>query len=308
MAVEDTSGRPLFTFSSETASLIKFLSVASVVPSSCGKCNRAGHNFPTSSKYNCKNLETAVVDDNLIGTKTCTCQKKIELGYSLQADSKPSQLTLDKESPCDSESGASDSSLLQNCGSPSHNSEDVSHFSSNRTDTKTENSDDSDSSATVKPKKIKVDCSDFGAVDRQDTNTNCSACCSDLLSETLASSSPDCYLNENTNQKSRTGPLDPSGCKHEVESSELSKNLIFVTGEFAVALHQLGFKNVPTLNEDSSRRRTLSESNPSDGYMVVNYSNNDIHIVQRQDSPDKPDNLIDLFGHVTGLCLSKDQR
>ena len=89
------------------------------------------------------------------------------------------------------------------------------------------------------------------------------------------------------------------------------KNLIFVTGEFAVALHQLGFKNVPAYAKESVLSdgvTPMEDDNNPDSFMVVNYSNNDIHFVRRQQEPDKPDNLLDLFGHVTGLCLTADQR
>lgn len=48
----------------------------------------------------------------------------------------------------------------------------------------------------------------------------------------------------------------------------------------------------------------ISEENH---HMVVNFSNNDIHVQPLRKS-DKPDHLIDLFGHVTGLCLSRDSR
>lgn len=105
------------------------------------------------------------------------------------------------------------------------------------------------------------------------------------------------------------------GQTHDKDSEYYSKedklkNLIFVTGEFAVALHQLGFKNIPPSRESAlSREATQFDGGNMDGYnMVVNYSNNDIHIVQRQQEPDKPDHLCDLYGHVTGLCLTPDQR
>jgi F-box/WD-40 domain protein 5 len=91
------------------------------------------------------------------------------------------------------------------------------------------------------------------------------------------------------------------------------KNLIFVTGEFAVALHQLGIKNVSTetLSKQTSsagdQEVSEMEVDVENHHMVVNFSNNDIH-VQPYRKSDKPDHLIDLFGHVTGLCLSRDNR
>ncbi|XP_048732812.2 F-box/WD repeat-containing protein 5-like isoform X2 [Ostrea edulis] len=101
------------------------------------------------------------------------------------------------------------------------------------------------------------------------------------------------------------GPLIASA-----EDSSL-KNLIFVTGEFAVALHQLGIKNVSTetLSKQisSTGDREVADMEVESHHMVVNFSNNDIH-VQPVRKSDKPDHLIDLFGHVTGLCLSSDNR
>lgn len=105
-----------------------------------------------------------------------------------------------------------------------------------------------------------------------------------------------------------------AGAKMEDHESPLGtslKNLIFVTGEFAVALHQLGIKNVSseTLCKQTSSSSEMDEMEVSEEshHMVVNFSNNDIHVQPLRKS-DKPDHLIDLFGHVTGLCLSRDSR
>ncbi|KAL5004664.1 hypothetical protein ScPMuIL_018120 [Solemya velum] len=91
-------------------------------------------------------------------------------------------------------------------------------------------------------------------------------------------------------------------------SKQCNKNLIFVTGEFAVALHQLGIKSVNALDFNKIPEQPM-DGHEDDPYrhMVMVYSNNDIRMQQHR-IPDKPDHLIDLFGHVTGLCLSKDQR
>lgn len=100
---------------------------------------------------------------------------------------------------------------------------------------------------------------------------------------------------------------------HEIPSDTSLKNLIFVTGEFAVALHQLGIKNVSseTLCKQTSSSSEIEtdemEVSEESHHMVVNFSNNDIHVQPLRKS-DKPDHLIDLFGHVTGLCLSRDSR
>ena len=97
-----------------------------------------------------------------------------------------------------------------------------------------------------------------------------------------------------------------------------AKNLIFVTGDFAVALHQLGIKNVSPSFLESKRKRPsdldimdvdVQEDDDRlwEQHMVVNFSNNDIHL-QHVHKSDKPDHLIDLYGHVTGLALSHDNR
>lgn len=104
--------------------------------------------------------------------------------------------------------------------------------------------------------------------------------------------------------------------------TDCKRNLIFVTGEFAVALHQLGFKNVsqsmvsqamcsdtddPLQEVDQDGRVAGDNERDEDSHMVMNFSNNDIEMRKNRKS-DKPDNLIDLYGHVTGLCLSRDNR
>ncbi|XP_041371164.1 F-box/WD repeat-containing protein 5-like [Gigantopelta aegis] len=88
--------------------------------------------------------------------------------------------------------------------------------------------------------------------------------------------------------------------------------LIYVTGEFAVALHQLGFKALSTENKSSSMTNQESSApqfdpETTESHMVVNYSNQLIEMQQVR-KPDPFDHLIDLNGHITGLCLSRDHR
>ncbi|XP_046377978.1 F-box/WD repeat-containing protein 5-like [Haliotis rufescens] len=90
------------------------------------------------------------------------------------------------------------------------------------------------------------------------------------------------------------------------------RNLIYVTGEFAVALHQLGFKDIsPNTISDIVVERTMesvvTDLDSIQSHMVVNYSNQDIEM-RRIRKPDMSDHMIDLNGHVTGLCLSQDNR
>ena len=307
VSVEESSGRPLFTFSSETASLIKFLSVAAVVPSSCR--NRAALNLTSAEKLEGKIQPSTCGSNSVSHAEISDSQRKPKFCDSLQSDFGHKSATVDKESVSDTEPCKTSPLEMHNSNSPSHNAKVSTHCRSNKDDSKVENSDDSDSNSTIQPKKIKVDCSDDSVSNLHGKHLESPECCFDTPNENIAINFSESNININNNQRTIIDSISCNDCIQMRESSEVSKNLIFVTGEFAVALHQLGFKNVPSINESSSRGRTLSDSSAGDdGYMVVNYSNNDIHIVQRKDRADKPDNLIDLFGHVTGLCLSEDQR
>ncbi|CAG2221386.1 FBXW5 [Mytilus edulis] len=94
---------------------------------------------------------------------------------------------------------------------------------------------------------------------------------------------------------------------NQCQNGNVNRNLIFVTGEFAVALHQLGFKNVSPAVLDLPMSPSDESVQEGESHMVVNFSNNDITLRPIRIS-DKPDNLLDLFGHVTGLTLSNDHR
>ena len=314
--VDESSGRPLFTFSSETASLIKFLSVAAVVPGSCrDPSTSAGVRSMSSEKVENKNqpLSSHIEGENEPSNSCSNSDNKRASEYCYTSgqwtDAGHSHVEDDIESQSDIESSKTSPLEMHNINSPSHNTQDSNFQITPEVDSKVDNSDDSDSSSTIQPKKIKVDCSDNSAINLQGKHLYSAECSAHSQNKIVANKSSECHLNVNNNQRSVIDSISCHDCIQGRESSEVSKNLIFVTGEFAVALHQLGFKNVPSISESASRGRTLSDSSAGDdGYMVVNYSNNDIHIVQRQDRTDKPDSLIDLFGHVTGLCLSEDQR
>ena len=338
VAVEDTSGRPLFTFSSETASLIKFLSVAAVVPS-CSSCSSRSEPVKMGPAGSCMSRSGNVVEKSSNQcAKSCdkhnnsghvaSCSGLLSIGETVDDVTSVTMTTSgsnSRVSPCHSikvdkdKETCDDLEVVKTLGAL------------------TDNGEDSDASVTTRRKKIKVDCSDSKSLNMKSTSEGNLECSLDLCDTNLASNSCSCdkiesgkvmdtldnseVLAQTENSKlidthdkfnviadSEIKPINPSGDSDVINPTVQSKNLIFVTGEFAVALHQLGFKNVPPINESSTRRTTLNDQNVGDGYMVVNYSNNNIHIVQRQESPDKPDNLIDLFGHVTGLCLSEDQR
>ena len=316
--VEESSGRPLFTFSSETASLIKFLSVAAVIPATCRECSSSAGLKQKSDNVEGKNQHSSALNTEGENQPSASCSNSDSENQrasddidtcELRTHADDSHIEAGGESQSVRESSKTNSTEMHNINSPSHNTKESKIHLVSEDDTKVENSDDSDSSSTIQPKKIKKDCSDNSAINLQGEHLDSGACGTCSENENVAISSSDCHLNVNNNQRTVPDSISCHDCIQIREKSEVSKNLIFVTGEFAVALHQLGFKNVPSISESGSRGRTLSDSNAGDdGYMVVNYSNNDIHIVQRQDRTDKPDSLIDLFGHVTGLCLSEDQR
>ncbi|XP_062589029.1 F-box/WD repeat-containing protein 5-like [Saccostrea cucullata] len=238
--VEEGVGQNLFTFSSETASLIKFLTVANIT-------DQTVEAVASQPKASCKVKDFQTGNEDSLDTENMCCnynqnQNSHNLGaYNGEGKCKCS---LDE-----GRSGKKAESVVLSTGNKLEDSDSLSTCT---------NSMDSDSLSIC----TKVDDSNFSSAVEEDSSV---------------------------------------------------KNLIFVTGEFAVALHQLGIKNVSadsvlkltsTRNEKEAEEMEVSEESH---HMVVNFSNNDIH-VQPVRKSDKPDHLIDLFGHVTGLCLSSDNR
>ena len=230
--VEEGNGRNLFTFSSETASLIKFLTVANIP-------------FGDDSQLICDNCR-----------------------ISSEQESNPRKIPK------------RDQSLFTS---------DIHCHSADSND-----SPDIDKNASC---SYSVDISDnnstFCAIqenDEEEPNHSCSC---------------------RTSDKSRNLNMNISAdfCR-QCHVQNLSRNLIFVTGEFAVALHQIGFKNVSpcVLDLPLSPSGYNDESiQAGETHMVVSFSNNDVQLRPVRTS-DKPDNLLDLYGQVTGLCLSHDSR
>jgi len=228
--VEEGTGKNLFTFCSETASLIKFLTVANI-PYTCNDSN--------GQQYFCDKCSSSLS----IGTNPRKIPRRDQVLFTSD---------LQKQIPCSSSSSS---------------------------------------------------------LDKIESNSNAS--CSSSLDKIESNSNASCsYSSSSAGFSDSFKPFNElSTLCTECHARNYSRNLIFVTGEFAVALHQLGFKIVSPSVIDKAISPMDSDSSLSTGesHMVVNFSNNDIQLRPIRIS-DKPDNLLDLFGHVTGLCLSHDHR
>ena len=328
--IQESQGRPLFTFSSETASLIKFLTVSTALPVD----EHSGENIevPSHTVSGLSSCDSEVSVSSRL-SQDCEICGHISVNQTsvLSGTDKSVLNSLDMMSSSLSDSGAEncpkltteiarnvdcmefeesskcvfitdrhlDSIPVQGCGHCRRNSGD------NSAHKLCKNS----SGLEINDQQLECECSGV-EVEMKD---NIGAVGRDILEL----DSGDVHRSAENHHVIKSVPrvLDANPQSQDLDDESLRmqsrlKNLIFVTGEFAVALHQLGFKNIPPSRESAlSRGAAPFDLGNMDAYnMVVNYSNNDIHIVQRQQEPDKPDHLIDLYGHVTGLCLTPDQR
>jgi hypothetical protein len=284
-SVEESSGRPLFTFSSETASLIKFLTVANIAKSNAAD---VGNNIKESLD------ELSIImdgEESGIPVEHLDCDK-------------------DEDEHCDEhEISVKGAALLSNRKSDKCMTDEM----------ECSMGDMAESLEEYQMELVSM------ATDDKNICRNCSKVIKSEKSVLSGQSMCTCVNKGNGNIGSRDklterpSVLELGACcskslknptATETGTKQIEKNLILVTGEFAVALHQIGFKNVPPYSKESilASGATPMDSDNPEGFMVVNYSNNDIHIVHRQQKLDTPDHLIDLFGHVTGLCLTPDQR
>ncbi|KAL4227259.1 F-box/WD repeat-containing protein 5 [Mactra antiquata] len=261
--VEESMGRPLFTFSSETASLIKFLTVANVTNNK-SLISKNGEN-------NRKMEPNSTVEESNSGNSS-VLDLRMNIDPTIPDNSASGGISITRPS---FESACDENIVISNL----------------------------DARETVSP----ILCEHCGNSIKHKTCT----CYKWNDSHTSNTSLPGDYKRPSTLPLSGIPP-DNFGakCKKKISSDNVERNLILVTGEFAVALHQIGFKNVPPYARESvlARGATPMDADNPDAFMVVNYSNNDVHIVNSQQQMDTPDHLIDLFGHVTGLCLTPDQR
>ncbi|KAH3836636.1 F-box/WD repeat-containing protein 5-like [Dreissena polymorpha] len=272
--VEDMTGRPLFTFTSETASLIKFLTVSRVL-------SKVAHPGQTSRKENENN---AMMVDWFEAPDFMNVKGKLK--SPTIAERSNSLYTRYKREYEEGEQFFDDDNVVQSkrvcrtCGLE-NSSVEMSKMVCDTCETK----------AKIGESQQKMD---------------------------IDSLTTDDWPFRNLMTDSSISPRSTSTCVNCIHwPEEKMKNLIYVTGEFAVALHQIGFKNIPTCNQtffgQTGSVNVRSYSGQQDGAgagynMVVNYSNNDVHLVQQPPKPDSPDQLMDLSGHVTGLCLTPDQR
>jgi len=293
-AVDETPGIPLYTFTSETASLIKFLTVARIPA-----CHNSHGSKPDPDMVHC-----APAGHMQSSGPLCSDRDDI---------SGPSGGSGDLATGCNMPMYASYKQQYGQCVTGSMEEDETCAFSTVKRDTCDIETKSHDSSLNFQNTCRLVDSDNFSSMD-------------------------DDYGNI----------AKPSKATHVCKCSvcdkfrhEALKNLIYVTGEFAVALHQIGFKNItrptrPCLgrwegrSESEARARLYEvarnmgvdmDNGEGDGEMiwegvepwgghnmVVNYSNRDVHMLEHPREADKPDNLIDLSGHVTGLCLTADQR
>lgn len=287
--IEESQGRPLFTFSSESASLIKFLTVSRAIPAASHCCHESRCTSHTTLESSSSGSGTSQSGIGLSSVGSGTSQSGIGLSSSgsgtsylncdicMKTTSQDSMETELDGCYCDNVNG-SDKCL--NCV---HSGSDVNC---------------SKTVSAIKP--VCEDLCDAEMNEGQELDSRNIEAEHALIDK--------CNLDSLESVPKYLSQAQSASSFHASNEKKL-KNLIFVTGEFAVALHQLGFKNIPPHRESLSKGTMEFDQNNMEAYnMVVNYSNNDIHIVQRQQEPDKPDHLIDLYGHVTGLCLTPDQR
>ncbi|WAQ99947.1 FBXW5-like protein [Mya arenaria] len=260
---DDSSGIPLFNFSSETASLIKFLTVSTVVPS----LNQSeGADIETTHE------SEPMVYDTDSSPLICLTQKEVEDTDGDSMSRKNTSMYSSYKKQCHHLKQASASLDRENVNLKCKHDKEQLHCDLCK-------KHDADSNMDIEQEGL-------------DKNVSSGAGLSDCRKHKVKY----CSICDNA-------------------SKEKLKNLIYVTGEFAVALHQLGFKNISPLHGggSSSSSQPFGEDGELGedraGYdMVVNYSNNDVHWLEQPHPADTPDHLIDLHGHVTGLCLSADHR
>ena len=84
------------------------------------------------------------------------------------------------------------------------------------------------------------------------------------------------------------------------------KYLIFTTGLKTYTPHQIGIKKITSLEAANKVDSTTSSGDPS---LLPNVADNDHGIFNGQNNEfDTVDHLIELHGHIIGMCLSPDHR
>ncbi|KAK3607875.1 hypothetical protein CHS0354_038305 [Potamilus streckersoni] len=329
----DESGRALFTFSSETASLIKFLTVADIPIRKTLSANTSITSLPENDSDD-YTMETLLVDHMEVPKTThpVSCCDKYVLfdGEEIQEEdgsivNQTKTITFAAENIVTEKDDSIEmflkehSGVLREANKVDHYSHSViqsrvkmytaGHISKSKALSEKGVSDgiasmDIESHSGTHSLNLK------SPDEKGDNSTSAFAeLAASFVDESLSDYSDfDVNINNNAssglNPKIKALPLSSITLK---PPEDFSKNLIFVTGEFAVALHQLGFKNLTKSTWESLSLAHSPDIDCHNSHMVVNYSNHDIHMRGNQ-ILDKPDHLIDLDGHVTGLCLSDDHR
>lgn len=316
--VEESSGQPILTFNSETASLIKFLTVANIVSEDENDFDdkAASPSMKDHDKVVSKeDLSTSDIDMNvgvssihMLGDEDDLSTGDIDMNVGVSSVHNI-DVKCDNKKTLISSDESSTSGIRTNSEGNEANQHVIDHIGQMEGCT-VDSIEDSASDISESGQRI---CK---------TSVNCVGTTKQALDDTVDCDSS--YRRDLTEEQEEVNKHRPTNLelfesglksmgiigKRETMKKATDKNLILVTGEFAVALHQIGFKNVPAYSRESvlASGATPMDADDPDGFMVVNYSNNDIHIVHRQQELDMPDHLIDLFGHVTGLCLTSDQR
>ena len=281
-SIEEGGGRNLFTFSSETASLIKFLTVARIP---------VLEQQNVDSEPRCVATHGSELDSEIDGNQSQCCSKPMDWENN----------TVESDIGTISESRGMTGSTMS------------------LDDMNTNNYYISHEPPCCQGHGSGLDETSAGTVNI--SNNACDITIADMSTGALSGSSEGACCSSTPDNNKEYYNIDP----HTVinNGKKCTRNLIFVTGEFALALHQLGFKNVspsvlktavvnqiPQDDADSNVFDSDDEEPgraPEGSHMVVNISNNDIQIRPNRLS-DVPDHRIDLYGHVTGLCLSEDHR
>ncbi|KAL3865575.1 hypothetical protein ACJMK2_042950 [Sinanodonta woodiana] len=316
-------GRALFTFSSETASLIKFLTVADI-PIRRTLSAYTSITSPPENDSDVDTMETLLVD-NMEEPKTThpvNCHDKYVLSGGEEKEG-GRVVNQTKTTTVADENIVSDDSIemfLKEHSEVLREANKLDHYSSSVFQRRVQMYQAGHNISKSKALSEKGVSDGIASMDIEShsgsnnlnlTSTDEKGDNSELDTSLIDESDcSDIALNINNNESSglthciKALPLPTTILK---PPEDFSKNLIFVTGEFAVALHQLGFKNLSKWTWESLSSAHTPDMDSHNSHMVVNYSNHDIHMRGNQ-ALDKPDHLIDLDGHVTGLCLSDDHR
>ena len=101
-------------------------------------------------------------------------------------------------------------------------------------------------------------------------------------------------------------PSQTGQCQNDVQDNKYDKLLIFTTGKKTYTPHQIGIKriHIEAVQGNDLMMTTDAGRNILEREMEVNNGEEDTD----HDDFDGIDHLIELHGHIIGMCLSPDQR